>query len=607
MNRIIILFALLAAGFTAQAKDGSSNVPSALKSVTVYRSGAEMTHTATAVLTQGNNLLIIENISNQIDVNSIQVKAPATVTILGVEFSGNYLEPTEKSAREKMLDDSLEHVQNETEKLTLSIANTAELMEVLKDNRNIKGTQNGLSVAELAKLMDYYKSKSLELQTDLQQLNSKKKKLDDLAGKIANQITEEQKKNTTTAGRLTLQLSAATEGKADFTISYIAQNAYWTPYYDVRVENTNSPLKLIYKAKVVQTTGIDWKQVKLTLATSMPSQWGNAPVLNAWFLAYVDPVNVMEESLQGKASGLVVVGYGTERKRKELSGAVGSVDHITLRGNRSLSGDNKPLYIVNGAIMSDGEFAKINPSSIKSMDVLKDVSATAVYGSQAANGAVIVTLKDGLEDYVSVADNALNVSFDIDIPYDVPTNGKEQTATLKIINLPAIYKHYAMPKLDKDAYLLAEIPGWEKLNLLPGDANIILEDTYIGKSFIDPNATTDTLNLTLGRDERVVIKRQKLIDFSSVKFLGSNKMQRFTYEITVKNNKAEAVNLQLKDQFPISTNKDIEVTLVDSSDAEVNNETGVLNWKLALAPNETRKLKFEYTIKYPKDKKLNIN
>src|SRR6185369_13219002 len=111
-----------------------------------------------------------------------------------------------------------------------------------------------------------------------------------------------------------------------------------------------------------------------------------------------------------------------------------------------------------------------------------------------------------------------------------------------------------------------------------------------------------TLNLTLGHDKRVVIKREKLTDFSSVKFLGTNKLQKFTYEITVKNNKNEQVDLLLKDQYPLSTNKDIEVELLETSNAEINKDLGVLNWKVSLAPNETKKLRFEYSIKYPKDK-----
>jgi len=201
----------------------------------------------------------------------------------------------------------------------------------------------------------------------------------------------------------------------------------------------------------------------------------------------------------------------------------------------------------------------------------------------------------------------LNSKCELDSPYGVPIKGKEQTANFQVADMNTLYQHYAVPKLDADAYLLAQIPDWEKLNLLPGEANIILEGTYVGKTFIDPNATADTLNLTLGHDKRVVIKRDRLNDFSSVKFLGSNKLQQFTYEITIKNNKNETVDVLLKDQYPLTTNKEIEVELTDAANAEVNKDLGVLNWKLSLAPNETKKIRFSYSIKYPKDKTINLN
>jgi uncharacterized protein (TIGR02231 family) len=287
---------------------------------------------------------------------------------------------------------------------------------------------------------------------------------------------------------------------------------------------------------------------------------------------------------------VVVTGYGTTKVRG-LNTAENAV----------------PLYVVNGAVMSAEEFAKINPASIKSTEVLKDAAATAIYGARAANGAIIVTLKDGLQDYVSVIDNELNLTFDIDLPYDVPTNGKSQSATLKEYSINALYKYYSVPRLDMDAYLLAEVPEWEKLNLLPGDANIIFEGTYVGKSFIDPNSTFDTLNLTLGRDKRVAIKKEKMADYSSVKFLGSSKLQKVTYELTVKNNKKDTVKMLLKDQYPLSTNKEIEVELLDAAGAEVNEDIGVLTWKLQLAPGESKKLRFAYSVKFPKDKVINLN
>lgn len=607
----VIVFVIL----YARAENDKNEIQSTLKSVTLYRSGAEMTHTASTTLKQGNSELIIEDISNNIDLNSIQIKTPSAVTILGIAFSNNYVINEQKTPHMQMLEDSLQHLQDNIAKVSLSINNTTDLLDVLKANRDIKGQQNGLSVTELTKLMDYYQTKSLELQSAVAQLLDKKAKLQELSFKIQKQIEEDKKKNVSTSGRLTLQLSCAMAAKVDFTISYIARNAYWTPFYDVRVENTKSAAKLLYKAKIIQTTGIDWKQVKLSLSTSVPNQKGNAPLLQSWFLGYIDPYansnNIRirgmtslsaSNELEGRVAGLqigntssnlsevVVTGYGT-------TGSDFSNNYVAP----------KPVYILNGNVISEYEYTQINPNSIKKLSVLKSKEAQSLYGSMAAGGATVVELKDGLEDYVSVANNALNVNFDIDMPYDVPTNGKEQTATLQVVDMNTLYQHYAVPKLDADAYLLAQIPDWENLNLLPGEANIILEGTYIGKTIIDPNATADTLNLTLGHDKRVVIKREKLADFSSVKFLGTNKLQKFSYEITVKNNKNEQVDLLLKDQYPLTTNKDIEVELIEDSNAEINKDLGILNWKLSLAPNETKKIRFAYSIKYPKDKTINLN
>ncbi|MGN6438810.1 MAG: DUF4139 domain-containing protein [Agriterribacter sp.] len=579
-------------------------VSSSLKTVTVYRSGAELQHHASAQLAQGSNELIIENISNNIDLNSIQVSCPATVTIMGVQFSKNFLITPAAGEKMQLLKDSLVAIEKEIEKTNIQITTLTDLITVLKTNKDIKGVQTGLSVTELIKLMDYYKNKSLELQQDLAVQQEKQKKWTGSLNKLKQQIEEEEKRNTREAGQIQVQINAATPGKYELSISYITPNAYWTPYYDIRVDDIKSPLKVIYKSKIIQTTGIDWKKVKLSLSTSMPSQWGGAPVVKPWFLSYINPVNAMEKALAGKLSGVDV----REKEMNQLNEVV-VVGYGTTRGETSLNNEpaQEPIYVVNGAIMSRNEFSKISKISIKKMEVLKEATATALYGARASGGAIVVTLKEGMDDYVTVTDNELNVVFDIELPYDIPTNGKEQTAILKEYSTNALYKFYAAPRLDKDTYLLADVTGWEKLNLLPGDANIILEGTYVGKSFIDPNATSDTLNLTLGRDKRVVVKKEKLVDYSSTKFFGSNTLQKITYEITVKNNKKDKISLLLKDQYPIPSLKEIEVELLDDGDATVNKDLGTLSWNIELPPGESKKLRFTYSIKHPKDRLLNLN
>ncbi|WP_231402135.1 DUF4139 domain-containing protein [Panacibacter microcysteis] len=584
-----------------------------LKTVKVYRTGAELTHATTALLTQGTNQLLVDNLANNIDLNSLQIKVPSSVTIVGLEFSTNYKKNEEKTPRQEMLEDSLVNIRRQIEKLNLQIDNDVNLLEVLSANKEIKGQQNGLSVTELAKLMDYYQTKSFELSSAVATFREKKEKLATLLNKIENQVDEEAKKNVNTSGRLAIQVNAAVTLKAEFIISYVASNAYWIPYYDVKVENVQQAAKLFYKAKIVQTTGLDWKQVKLSLSTSVPALKGVAPKLDSWFVGYVTnnaPIKLRglstfnDQALQGSVAGLnigsasqlsevVVVGYG-----RAGDGDAERVSNDVVP---------KPVYILNGNIINDEEFKRINPNSIKNLKVLKPKEASNIYGGVASGGATVVDLKTELSDYVSVNNTALNVNFEIDIPYDIPTNGKAQTATLQTVEIPLSYEHIAAPRKDADVYLTAKLVDWEKLNLLQGEANIILEGTYIGKTMIEPNTSTDTMQLTLGRDKRVIVQRQKLADFSSVKFLGSNKLQKFTYEIMMKNNNSEQVFLKLNDQFPLSTDKDIEVELLDSGNADINNETGLLKWDITLLPGESKKVRFSYSIRYAKDRTINTN
>jgi len=593
MKGVLIVILSLTLAFATQAGDDKNIVSSVLKSAMVYRAGAELTHSAKATLNQGNNELIIDNISNRIDINSLQIGNNGNVTILSVEFSTNFLRPEQKLPIVKRLEDSLEAVQDELTKVQVVLKTDQELLDVLKANKEIRGEQTGVSVVELTKMMDYYKNKTLEIQNEITRYKEKELKLTDITAKIKRQITEEEQKNSKTIGKLLLQLYCPLAGQYDFTISYVTPAASWNPSYDLRVENINKPVALAYKAKLSQYTGIDWQKVKLALSTSVPSQHNMAPNISSWFLAYNEPVTMTDD----------VSPYRGDRFA-EVATAAPAAQSIVVRGISSVK-QSEPLYVLDGKIISKDDFTSIDQKAIKSMDVLKSDQATAVYGSRASNGVIVIKLK-GMGDYVNIKDNELNVVFDIDMPYDVPSNGKEQNVSLKDFKVPAHYKYYSVPRLDKDAYLVGEIVDWEALNLLPGEANIIFEGTYIGKTAIDANSVLDTLNLTLGRDKRVMITREKLTDFSSVKFLGSNKKQIFTYEITVRNNKKETIQMELRDQYPLSTNKDIEVELLQSDGASVNAETGILTWKPQLAPGEIKKYRISYSVKYPKDKLLNL-
>jgi len=220
-----------------------------------------------------------------------------------------------------------------------------------------------------------------------------------------------------------------------------------------------------------------------------------------------------------------------------------------------------------------------------------------------------VTLEDAVTaaNYTQVDDNQTNLEFTISIPYDIPSDNKQYTINIQDFSLPAIFEYYCAPRLDRDAFLLARITGWEKYSLLPGEINLFFEGTYVGKSYLDVRNTEDTLDLSLGRDKGIVVTRVKMQDLTSERTIGANKRETHTWEISVRNNKKQAVELKIEDQLPIAMNNDIEIEDPDISGGNLNKETGIITWKQLIEPGIERKLRVTFAVKYPKDKRVFID
>jgi uncharacterized protein (TIGR02231 family) len=534
-NRILTICLLVSAIAFAQKPIFTS---AKTKSATVYFSGAEITQSTSVNLPVGTSEIVIKNVADYLNENTVQIAAPKNVTVLSVQFSDNYVseyELDEKNPAIKRVRDSITYVQKELKKVQIDKYSHQQTIEMLDKNKEIRGANSGLNVAELMKLVEYYKSKRTELDNAVVLLAEKETKWNRTLTELNNKLEiNTQKEEKISEGKLILQVMNEVAGNVNLDISYITNSASWQPFYDLRAENINASIDLAYKAKVTQTTGIDWKKVKLTLSSGNPNQNNVAPLLQAWFLRYNYPFKYEKEA--------------NDNENKDNKSNV--IESVVVQGYRTTT--------------------------------KKD--------------------KSSISNYTEIVEGQLNVSFDIDIPYDILSNGKAHSVSLKDIKIPATYKYYAVPKVEKEAFLLAELNDYAKYNLLPGEANIVFEGMYVGKTTINPNQTQDTLNLSLGRDKKISIKRERITDKSGTKFLSSYKEQTFTYDIIVRNNKKEEINMLLKDQYPLSTDKEITIELLDKDGAKENEETGVLTWEIKLKPNETKKYRISYKVKYPKDK-----
>ena len=331
---------------------------------------------------------------------------------------------------------------------------------------------------------------------------------------------------------------------------------------------------------------------------------------------------VLDEDL-ARLEEVVVVGYGTS-KGSGLSSSVSSVKSediinslygtasgIRVRGASSLRSKNNLLYIIDGIPLKSSSVRKINPNSIESIEVLKDSQAKAIYGSRASNGVIIITTKSTSQRKINelgitVETGITNTRFEIDKKYSIPSDGDVTVIEIDKFSVPATYDYFAAPVLNENVFLTAKIGNWEQYNLLPAEANIYFEGSYSGKTNINPGATTDSLTISLGVDPNIIIKRTQLNNFKKSTFIGSNKIVYKGFEIEIRNNKQSAIQLTLLDRIPKSQNREIKLDDIETGTSDYDDEKGLLKWVFKLKPGAFEKVKYSFSVKYPKGKRVNL-
>lgn len=505
-----------------------------VKEVTVFTNGAEVLNKVNVSLPKGSTKLYIQNVARDIDLNSVQISGPDGIVVLSIS-QGQQSESDIISPAHKKVKDSLDLALARRETLVNKQSAAAGALKILNKDE-LLGNAGKVDLLDLTKLVDYYQVKAFELNSTLATI----RKNIEVEDKLIRKLQDDMRSFSGNGGQIVVQMNNSVAVRADLLVSYITYSASWQAYYDLKSKSITSPLDILYKAKVRQYSGVDWKNAKLFLSTGNPTQSGTAPVLSASYARYIEP-------------------------------NLGAFSEVNQRSQN-----------------------RITSNSMKK-SVEMDYDNTVSLEEQIVG------------PNTTLVENQLNAIFDIDVPYDIASNGEPHSVTLKEFSQPASYKYYAVPKIEKDAFLLAEIKDFERLNLVAGEANVIFENMFVGTSFLNPNVITDTLSLSMGRDKSISIKRDRIMDAKSSQVSGSYKKQTYTYDIRVRNGKSSAIDLVLKDQFPVSTDKSIEIELVDNGGANVNKELGILTWPVTIKAGETKNYRFTFTVKYPKDRVISFN
>ncbi len=518
---------------------------SKVKAVTVFLNRAQVTNSAEVMLNPGTTELTFEGLSTKIIKQSIQVSGKGLFTILSVKPQMNYLKNVqETSAKIVLLQDSLEQFQDKIKLLNIQRTNAQREEDVILANKNVGG-EAGANAQKLKDMADFYRQRLTETQMIIYQCDKNLTSHNKRIAKINAQIQEMNRGNNKPSSEIVVVVTASTAVQASFELNYIVPEAGWTPFYDIRAKDAQSPIQLSYKANVYQNTGIDWNNVKITLSTGNPSEGGVKPELGVAYIGFFNPT--FNGSVIANNRGMVA------KKDSRNNAEIGANDEMA-------KGKKEKEEEVEDAI--------------------------------------------SLAQTTQVTASTFATEFEIAVPYTVVSDNKPQLVDVKNYEVKTSYAYACVPRMDFDAFLMAKLTDWEQYNLLPGSANVYFEGTFVGETYLNTQNTKDTLAISLGRDKKIIIKRVKTKDLSSKKFIGANVKEEISFDITIRNTKKTDINLTVEDRIPVSKDTQIEVELLEAKDAEFNKSIGRITWKINLKPNETRKLSFKYQLKYPKNKQI---
>jgi uncharacterized protein (TIGR02231 family) len=529
MKKLACSLIILFAGMQLWAIDTES----VIREVTVYQSGARIVREAYVNVSSGNSEVVFTDLTSSLRHNSIQVELEGNAILLSATSRINYLKQKENTRQVKILQDSLNLIDNQLKILNGEKSVYAGEEKLVNENNKLGSEQTGVQVTELKLLSEFYRTRLMDIKKQVIAIEIKENDLKNARIRIQRQLNELNALQDKPTGEIVLNLAANAPVRVKVSITYLTSNAGWYPVYDIRSESTTKPIKLVYKANVFQSTGYDWKDVKMSVSTRNPEADQNRPVLNPWFIDFYQP------------------------------------DLQVLREYKSAGAPKAAAMNIYQEAESDQEL-KMKP----------------------------------MEYVVTESSGMMATEYAIENRQSIPSDSKEHLVAVKEFEVDAKYTYHSVPKLSDGVFLLAKLADFGNLSLLPGKANLFNEGMYVGQSNINPLTTADTLMISLGRDEKISIKRTVLKDLTAKQTIGTNIKETKGFELLIKNNKNIPVDLEILDNIPISKNKDIEVNLDNEGGGEFMKDYGRLLWRIYLKPGENKKINYSFSVKYPKDRTI---
>ena len=552
----IILAAMLFTAVHANAAT-EKTVKSSVKKVNIFTQAAQVFRSSTSTLQPGVTELVFNGISPFINPSSLQAGGKGDFVVMEVKHRIKYPEPPKPS------DGSLPpEIQQEIKMIEDSISELGFVRDELTDKKNALQLEKDMILKNKLTLGE---GKSDSLPVLKQAMEFFRLKLNDINAQLGR-VKRNEKSNASDNTRLTARLN---------DLKTYKNNKVPKPKYEPVHE-----VVVTVSAETIVTATVD--------VSYMVTQAG-------WVPSY--------DLRSNTASGPVQLTY--KANVYQNSGEDWNDVRIKLSTSNPNRSNVKPVllpwYINYYLAKRENQFSLSAREKAPGNTVMSNEELDALKKDMDE-----MTPAQSASNYSQMIETMTNVEFDIKLSYTIPSDGVNHLVSIMKSDLPAEYYHFLVPKLDKEAFLIAKVTGWEQLNLLPGRANIFYEGTYVGETVLNPSVMNDTMELALGRDNGITITRTKLPVKENNKLFGNEVTKTITYELRMKNNKSKSLNLIVEDQVPLSNNKDIKVEMKDNGNSEYNDKSGMLKWNTTIGTREYKTFTFSYAVTFNKDMPLSM-
>lgn len=546
MKKLIACTSLILSVSLAFANNNIS-VKSKIKNVTVFLNGAQVHREASVLFKKGMYEYVFDSLSPNINTNSIQVSGKGDFIILDTKYQVDQPNYNQKKEAPKDLQELVKRIQDTIDLVSFNLEELRFKKEVLEAEKQLLTGNKSMKSDSLALLKDalaFFREKYNDINSTLITVKREEYKVNKRMSKLQAHLIKVNEK-------INQHINSGIALKPNHKVVVTTSSKI----------NTSGKLKLSY-----MVSNASWSP-----SYDLRAEEINQPV------ALTYKVNIYQNT--GENWDNIKIKLSTNNPHKSKVKPVLPTWYL----NYYTPSYARTQTAVGGILKKD-----------KSLDYAEMEEDNL---SPAKSGAY----------YTTMTESFTNVEFNLTIPYTIKADGKSHMVAIKEEKLKTDFNYYMVPKMDQNAFLVAQLKGFEDLNLLPGSSNIYFNGTYIGQTMLNPQMTGDSLAIDFGREERIFAKRKQLKIDEKGKLLGTDKVKKYKYEILVKNNLVAPIDLIVEENYPIPTNKEIKVELTNNGKAKVTKETGMLVWKFNLASKTAKKLNFGYEVKHPKDKYLALN